>query len=303
VQLGVTKRLVDRNVTLRDLTGPAATEPIDLDGAQTLSVQCVVKAPPVLPRTFDSGSAATLVVQDLTYKAVTLGPVGNNITVEYEDTATAGFETVEVLGFDLVVGIQAGVSTAAQIKAAFERAPDALRLVSVEVNGNPYKAQDTAPETPLANGTPSHVNAATSSLTLPSHDFPVGLKGELCSTGVLPEGLSTLTNYFVIPVDAKTVRLARSYEDALAGVAVQLHSQGSEGAVHTFLPAPLEGLSVRLQKSNDKVHWSDVSPATSASANDVVWLEKDNPGFKWARVAYTVTSGAVNTDNFIVVKG
>ena len=42
--------------------------------------------------------AATLIVQDLTYTAVTAGTAGNSITIAYVDDGTAGAETVSVLG-------------------------------------------------------------------------------------------------------------------------------------------------------------------------------------------------------------
>jgi hypothetical protein len=297
------KRLVDKNLEIDSITGTTTSDPIDCDGAETLSVQCVVAVTTPTAKTFDSGVAASVVVGDLTYTAATRGAAGNSITVEYEDTATAGNETVTVLGTDILIGIESGVSTATEIKAAFDAEPDAVALAAVAVTGTGSNAQSTTPETALENGVDSEVDVTANTLRIPAHGLPVGLKGQLTTTGTLPTGLSTGTDYFVIPVDADTIKLANSLANALAGAAVVLSSQGTSGAVNTFTPTALAGGSVKLQKSNDKTNWSDEGSATNITQSGSVWLEKDRPGFKWARVSYTLTSGSLSSDNHTVVKG
>lgn len=76
-----------------------------------------------------SGAFAAKKIQDITYTAKTKGVAGNSITIAYADTATAGAETVAVTDSAIVVGIESGVSTAAQVLAAIEGDEDADALV------------------------------------------------------------------------------------------------------------------------------------------------------------------------------
>lgn len=62
------------------------------------------------------------------------GVDGNAITVEYEDTAVAGAETCTVTGTSIVVGVEAGVSTSAQVKTKIEATPAAMALLASVAN-------------------------------------------------------------------------------------------------------------------------------------------------------------------------
>ncbi len=97
---------------------------------------------------------ASVEIQDLTYEAVLGGSPGNDITIEYLDTATAGSETVDVTGNSIVIGIDSGVSTATQIKAAFDAESDATDLATCEITGTGGDAQT------------DESNAATATLNL-----------------------------------------------------------------------------------------------------------------------------------------
>ena len=95
---------------------------------------------------------ALLAVQDITYTAVRAGVPGNSITIQYADTATAGAETVAVSGNAILVGIEDGVSTATQVKAAIDASAAALLLVTAAITGTAGDAQVVASATPLAGG-------------------------------------------------------------------------------------------------------------------------------------------------------
>ncbi len=95
---------------------------------------------------------ASLVVQDITYAAKKGGTPGNQITIEYVDTGTAGSETVTVNGNSIVVGIDSGVSTATQVKAAIDGNVDASALVTATISGTASDTQITAAEDSLENG-------------------------------------------------------------------------------------------------------------------------------------------------------
>lgn len=104
----------------------------------------------------DEGVFALLEVQDITYTAKAKGVAGNSITIAYADTAEAGSETVDVTGTDIVVGIESGVSTATQVKAAIDASPEALALIGAAITGTAGTAQVTAAEAPLADGADSY---------------------------------------------------------------------------------------------------------------------------------------------------
>lgn len=95
---------------------------------------------------------ALLVVQDITYTAVKGGSQGNSITIEYADTATAGSETVTVNGDAILIGIESGVSTATQVKAAYDLSAAALLLATSAITGTAGNSQVTAAATALATG-------------------------------------------------------------------------------------------------------------------------------------------------------
>jgi hypothetical protein len=82
-----------------------------------------------------SGTAASVVMQDLTYTAGEAMECGNNYTIGYTSGGTAGSEVVSISGYDVTVQIQNGVSTATQVKAAIEANPTTNALFVVTVTG------------------------------------------------------------------------------------------------------------------------------------------------------------------------
>lgn len=88
-------------------------------------------------------TAASKVVQDLTFAAATSGTVGNGITVTYTTGATAGSEVVSVVGNAITVQIQNGTSTATQIKAALDGSTPAAALITTTISGTGSNAQKT----------------------------------------------------------------------------------------------------------------------------------------------------------------
>lgn len=99
--------------------------------------------------------AALTVNGDLTFTAVIGGSSQNEITVALvnDDAVTAGNEVIEVDGLDIVIKIDSGVSTATQIKAAFDASEDATALASCSiVAAQDAMTQAAAAEAPLAGG-------------------------------------------------------------------------------------------------------------------------------------------------------
>lgn len=100
-----------------------------------------------------ASQAALTVNGDLTFTAVETGWDGNDITITLADTVTAGSETVVVDGDDITINIEGGVSTATQVKAAFDGSAAAVALASCAiVSGQDSEAQAAAAEANLTGG-------------------------------------------------------------------------------------------------------------------------------------------------------
>jgi hypothetical protein len=413
---------------------------VSLDGALTFSAQCAVDVDTPSAKTFDSGVAASLVDQSITYTANERGVAGDDITLELIDPGTDSALIIDVTDLAIVVTLAyatgAVTTDADALVAALNLDPDASALITASGTGNtPLTA---LAETPLAGGVASEVSisvaevteltfdtkantdegdyvvlydtlgrawaaaadltgsdpeptgevwasipsarkaqvdlsAATTAadvaaafevaldalgsfpfttddsaadgtmvvtcttaghtldaetfntddsgagsiaaavtedganglMTIPTHGLTTGLKGQLTSTGTLPGGLSTATDYFVIVVDANTISLASTLANAIAEIPVPvvLTNQGSSGAVNTFTPTSIAGASVKLQKSNDGATWSDEGSATNITVDANIWLEKVNPTGRYMRLAFAITAGRFSASNTIVVKG
>lgn len=145
-------------------------------------------------------------------------------------------------------------------------------------------------------------NVTTNVITVATHGFTTGLKVGVASDATLPDPL-TATDYYVISVTSGTIKLATSLADALAGTAVDIIDQGSAAQVTTFTPTSLAGGSIKLQKSNDGLTWSDEGSATSVTADATVWLEKMDPTAKYMRVWFTLTAGRLSAATYVLGKG
>jgi hypothetical protein len=81
-----------------------------------------------------TNAAASLTVNgDLVFTAVTPGADGNSITITLTDSATAGEEVCTVDGTDIDITMDDTVSTATQIKAAFDANAEAVALATCTI--------------------------------------------------------------------------------------------------------------------------------------------------------------------------
>lgn len=98
-------------------------------------------------------TAASLVKSSLTFTAVATGSGGNDISIEFLDTGTAGAEVVTVTDEKISVSMKDGVSTATQIKTAIDAKTQAAALVTVAIaSGQGSTAQAAFAEDNLENG-------------------------------------------------------------------------------------------------------------------------------------------------------
>lgn len=104
-------------------------------------------------------------IQKITYQ--TRRDVIGTVTVTYTSGGTAGAEIVNVAGNNIVVQIEAGVSTAAQVRKAIENSLPALYLVTVKIeSGFTAEPQTVQPLTSLTSDTTIQVTT-TKGLLLP----------------------------------------------------------------------------------------------------------------------------------------
>lgn len=91
-------------------------------------------------------------------------------------------------------------------------------------------AADTRVQITAAAGGGVHtMHYCTDGVTMTAHPFLTEDKVRLTSTGTLPTGLSAGTDYWIIKVDANTVKFASSLANAQAGTAVNILKATSGG--------------------------------------------------------------------------
>lgn len=146
----------------------------------------------------------------------------------------------------------------------------------------------------------ANVDVTANTVTIAAHGYTTGVKVTLTTDGVLPGGLALLTNYFLIVVNATTIKFATSYANAIAGTPVDITSAAG-GGTHTVAVAVLAGGTVKLQFTNDDYSdptvtptWVDVtSSSTNITATGSTYYEKPDIYYPWAKLSTTLTAGLV----------
>lgn len=161
-------------------------------------------------------------------------------------------------------------------------------------------------------GVATEVDPTNNTVTIPSHGLPTGLKGRLTSTGTLPAGLSTGVDYFIIVVDANTVKFADSLAHAEAGTAVDITGYGATTSVNTFTPTAIAGATIVFQRSNvvvdgaastDSDDWDDIDDATDITTDASVWYTKIGPEFRFFRIGMAITAGSMTAVHNVLMRG
>lgn len=97
--------------------------------------------------------AASIKLGDITYTAKIFGALGNALTITLADTETGNVADVDVTDNDIVVGIDAGTTTNATIKAAIEANSEANALISAVIDvGDEAATASAQVETSLIGG-------------------------------------------------------------------------------------------------------------------------------------------------------
>lgn len=84
--------------------------------------------------------------------------------------------------------------------------------------------------------TDTDVTIATDQIAIATHGYTTGWAMTLTSTGTPPAPLAASTVYYVISVSAGVIKLATTYENAIAGTAINLTDAGTPAATNTLTP-------------------------------------------------------------------
>lgn len=328
----------EKTATLENIVTTDTSIQYELKESETLAVQIVSDVNTPSAKTFDSGEPE---VTTATFDTQANTDAGDYIVI-YDTEGLAWAVAADLTGTDpeptgaIWAAIPAGrkaqadlsaAVSAADVAAAFELAFDGLTDV-------PFTTDDTAADGTMIftvvlfgvttdavtkneddsgagsiaavvsnQGVASEIDIDEDAVTIPAHGLTTGLKGQLTTTGTLPAGLSLATDYFIIVVDADTVKFASSLVNALAGTAIDITDQGTTEDVHTFTSTAIAGGAVKLQKSVDGTNWHDEGSATNITADGSILLEKDRPTTALGRVHITLTAGRLSAVVNILVKG
>lgn len=137
------------------------------------------------------------------------------------------------------------------------------------------------------------VTVAADTITETGHDYTTG-EGpvQLTTTGTLPTGLATGTNYWIISVDANTIAFAASRNLALAGTKVGI-TAAAGGGTHTIEQA--KNLLVPAGVTKIRVH-ANSSWASASGGSRFLTLQKNGAAVTGIGQQFTngstITSGA-----------
>ena len=140
------------------------------------------------------------------------------------------------------------------------------------------------------------VDITANTITMTAHGLETGAIVKVSSDGTQPAPLElTPTVYYVIKVDANTIKLATSAANALAGTAVDITSIGADGNTHTLTAEALAGCSVKLQEVNDLTDtWHDIAnTSNNITAAGKVVETLSNFESRFLRAVFTITTGQV----------
>lgn len=145
----------------------------------------------------------------------------------------------------------------------------------------------------VGNFADTDVNPVLDRITISSHGYKTGLKGQFTTTGSLPGGINPGTDYFIIRVDDNTIEVADSLAHAESGTYVLINSTGS--GTHTFTPTAYAAGTIGLLTSNDGTNFVELPSCqvTIASGGNTMFNIVE-PAYLWLRFKYAPVSGAID---------
>lgn len=157
--------------------------------------------------------------------------------------------------------------------------------------------------TPSAVVVPSSdISVADDTFTKTAHGLYTGLKGQFTTDDTLPTGIAATTDYFIIVVSSSVFKVATTYNNAIAGTAVNITNAGVGN--QTFTPTSIAGATITYQVSNDDVNYSDYAAATNITVDATNWfMSSAIPSFKYFRWKLTLTAGSLTVVTNVYGRG
>jgi hypothetical protein len=152
---------------------------------------------------------------------------------------------------------------------------------------------NTTPAAFAAISATTAVDPSTDAITIPAHGMAAGLVVRVAADGggTLPTGLAAATDYFVIVVDATTIKLAASYANAVATVPVPVNITADGSGAFTLTPTAISG-SLVLQASNDASNWAAVTDGSlTIDGDEAFFFEKASAQYAHIRAVLTLSAG------------
>lgn len=280
---------------------------IDVGSAESYSAQIDVTVIGADPAVILAGVGASAPVQDLSYAVIIRGTNGNSYTIQYlNDTLLS--PTVSRSGNDIKVHMNATAitgSTATAIKAAIDASPLVNTEITATVTGTGSNVQTATSVTAFSGGVDSGVDISNDSFNegMSAVGLVTGTEGQFTSTGTLPTGVTTSTNYYVIALDNSTFQVATSRDNANAGIPINITTQGSSNSSITFTATAISGASVQLYESNNNDAPHPIGSPVAITTDTKVWLEQSKPTSRFLVIGYFLDAGAMAVTSDIIVKG
>ncbi len=182
---------------------------------------------------FTPGIKATRTIQDIDYEAVNDGVAGNLINLTYVGGGTQGAEVVTVVGNDIEVEIESGVSEVNDIRSALAAEPLAVALITAGASGVGDETQVTQSQTFLTGGVDAIGDAGNEVVSVIVNAIQVILESGVSTAdqvraAVLGSGAATALIAPVISGVGSTVQTAPVAETNLEGGLENVGDPGNE---------------------------------------------------------------------------
>ncbi len=156
--------------------------------------------------------------------------------------------------------------------------------------------------------TDTDVDTTANTITITAHGFTSGLAITLTTSSTLPAPLAISTTYYVIPIDANTIKLASSLVLAIAGTAIDITTAGGVAATQTVIPTAiacyftLYGSNAPLADLSDSANWTQLQFRTDVVTDGSTFYEDEVVSNRYFKVVKTITAGsAALTCNILVI--
>ena len=123
-----------------------------------------------------------------------------------------------------------------------------------------------------------------------AYGFTTGSKVQISTATTLPSPIAAVTDYYVIDRGGDAFGLSLTLAGALAGNYMPITADGAGD--HTVTSVALAGGSVKTQRSNDNVNWTDQETGQNITATGTIWFSISTPpSYRFMRYAFAATAG------------